>query len=261
MARLTASPRSTWVGSPSYLPVGRDELASDVFLVRVGDGRLQAQFHPGERGPQLVRRVRHELTLRADGALEAVGHLVEGPPELLDLPGPTHCARPRREVSRAQSSGRSGEPCQRSSKRPRKPERQQEARDERREADRQQSDRDVADVVVHPLDVLREAEDPHLPPVVDDRDGRGHDVMAEVVAVADLRIELAVQRRLDLRPSRAAEVQPHVGRPVRVGDQDAAVVHDDDAVADDRRRLVHDRGQRLFVSDVLVADRRRDALS
>jgi hypothetical protein len=42
----------------------------------------------------LVRRVRHELALRLDGAFHPVGHLVERTSQFLDLLGAAHVACP-----------------------------------------------------------------------------------------------------------------------------------------------------------------------
>ena len=47
--------------------------------------RLEAELHAGERRSELVRGVRDELPLGLHRPLEAVGHLVERLPELLDL--------------------------------------------------------------------------------------------------------------------------------------------------------------------------------
>ena len=65
-----------------FLACGAEALGGGV---GIGERDLQQRALAGERGSQLVRRVRHEASLGLEGGLEASEQVVEGAPELGEL--------------------------------------------------------------------------------------------------------------------------------------------------------------------------------
>ena len=90
------------------LALGSRDVALELRVVRAERCRLEPQPQPGERRPQLVRRVGDELALRVEHAIEPPGHVVEGGGDLRLLRRAGHlgaCGRGRR-IRRAGRSPR-----------------------------------------------------------------------------------------------------------------------------------------------------------
>ena len=132
---------------PVDLPVGGGEVVRHLGGIRSLDRRLQAELHPGERCPQLVRSVRHELALRLDGALDAVGHLVERARQLLDLVGAGDVVSASGEIAGAEPARGPGESRERARERARhddgdhQTDGQTDPSDDRDQAERRPADR------------------------------------------------------------------------------------------------------------------------
>ncbi len=77
-----------------------------VLDVGVGVEVLETQPERGERRPQLMRRVGHELSLRLDEIAQLRGHTVEGPGDAPDLLRPVVLVQSRREIAAPDSIGR-----------------------------------------------------------------------------------------------------------------------------------------------------------
>jgi hypothetical protein len=83
-----------------------------------------------------MRGVGDEFALRLDRSLEPVGHLVERPPELLDLAGAGHVAGASREVAVSQALRGGRQARERAGERSCQPEREQQTGRERGQPDR-----------------------------------------------------------------------------------------------------------------------------
>ena len=209
---------------------------------RVRHGRLEPELHARERRAQLVRRVRHELSLRLNGPFHAIGHLVERMCEVADLARPPDITGPRPEVAGAQAAGGTRQRHQGLRERPRETERDQQSSEESAEPDHHQPDRDVPHGIAHLLDV---ACDPDRAPesLVEHGRRRDQDVGVQREAVTDLRRRGrggGIERCLHLGPAIATVVDAdRRATRIRVGQDEPSRVHHDDA-PDVGRVAVHE---------------------
>ena len=184
------------------------QLSPDALLRRFVDRRLQTQLHPGERRPQLVRCVATAV-LRLTVFFHAVRHLVEAADDL-DLRRATGVpfAETRTLRSPLPGSGTRGEPYERTRQGLRDAECEEQAGRKARDPKRDEPQGCTADRVLDPREALRDPGGPHelratgrAVDLLDDRRGRGHDVLPEGLAVPHLRVRLRrrTQRPQDLR--------------------------------------------------------------
>ena len=159
------------------------ELALELGAVGLRGRGLEPQPEPGQRRPQLVRRVRDELALGREHGADPLGHVVEGDRHLALLRRAGHLG-PRFEVAFLDPSGRRGELAQRPRERVGEEPREHEPEAERRGADRGEGEHAAADAVVHGADALRDADRSGDPTRVGHRNRAVQEVLAERVAVA-----------------------------------------------------------------------------
>jgi hypothetical protein len=123
-------------GQAVDLEIGRLEALTNRLVGRLRDRALEPELHGGQGRSELVRGVRDELALRLDRTFEPVGHLVERPPELLDLASAGHVAGASREVAVPQSLRGGRQARERAGERSGQPEREQQPGRERGQPDR-----------------------------------------------------------------------------------------------------------------------------
>ena len=201
-------------GEPLGLVLRGGELALDLGVAALQRGGLEAQPQAGERGAQLVRRVRHELALAAQRARHPVGHVVEGGGHLPLLGGALD-ARARVEIAVGDAARRSRKAAQRLRERAGEEPGHDEAEQQRHDAHADERDHVVALLVVHGVDALGHAHRPDRPAARSDRHGGEEEVLVEQVAVALALGGAAAERGADLGAVAVAVARASPRRPSR----------------------------------------------
>ena len=182
-----------------------------------------------------MRRVGHERALCAEGALDPVGHLVEGPGHVAHLVGASELADPGRQVAPTEAACSCGEPGQGPRERAGEYESHEHADRQPGETEHHGADRRPSHRVGHALhiegDPHRSDDDRSPPRVVHDGRRREQQIDVEFLARAHQGVGFAVgERGHHLRALRRGVVLAH-GRArwlwerVRVGEHLPGLVH------------------------------------